>query len=212
MRHARAASQASRKQQSFTRSPNDRRRAECRFLSLSQPHRENHFYLAHPELQRPDPEDASETAHWSAFAYEQNLNLIQIWSRVFESELGSIPDELVSPCCGQFVVSRAAIQRHPRLFYQVGQGTWSGRAAGRRSARETRKRRCAAQEALHWLQHSHLDDFWSGLIFEHTWSYLFSGEANYTHPPVCSFHACDPQAHPATIPWKALVDPSYPTY
>lgn len=91
----------------------------CRFLSISRPQRNSTFFFREPQRQRPAPDDTSERAHWSEFAFQQNQHIPTAWPSLFEAELGSLPEELTSPCCGQFAVSRQRVLAHPKSFYQV---------------------------------------------------------------------------------------------
>lgn len=91
----------------------------CRFLSMSRPQRMNTFYFLEPDKQKPDPSDTSETAHWMQFAFEQNLLIRRVWSDLFQSELGDIPEVVTVPGSGQFAVTSRHIRQHPRVFYQV---------------------------------------------------------------------------------------------
>lgn len=43
--------------------------------------------------------------------------LAQAWSEYFGQHLGPLPSLVSAPCCAEFVVSRAAIQRRPKEFY-----------------------------------------------------------------------------------------------
>ena len=91
----------------------------CRFMSMSRPLKNSLFYFKNPEINKPDEGDTTETARWSQFAYEQNVNIRAHWPELFEDELGPIPYVLRSPNCGQFVVTRERVQAHPKAFWQV---------------------------------------------------------------------------------------------
>lgn len=133
------------------------------FLGLSRPQRMSTFYFGDPDKHKPSPGTDAELAHWMEFALQQNQVIKVAWPQLFKAELGPIPNELTSACCGQFVVTRERILSHPRSFYQG---------------------------LLRWLRVSEMDSFWAGLIFEHTWSYIFGAGTNYTHPPDCKFSHC----------------------
>ncbi len=42
---------------------------------------------------------------------------LQAWEEFFGNHLGPLPPVLSGPCCSEFVVSAAAIRRHPLKFY-----------------------------------------------------------------------------------------------
>ena len=43
--------------------------------------------------------------------------LAQMWDQVFQGALGALPAVVHSPCCAEFVVSRARILQRSREFY-----------------------------------------------------------------------------------------------
>lgn len=90
-----------------------------RFLGMNRPQRTNTFYFLESYKQKPDPKDTSETAHWTQFAYEQNLLIQQHWRELFHEELGEMPITLTAAAGGQFAATKKSLTRHPRKFYQV---------------------------------------------------------------------------------------------
>lgn len=49
---------------------------------------------------------------------KQMATLRDIWPDVFQEELGALPSKWLTHCCAQFQVSRDAVQRHPKEFYE----------------------------------------------------------------------------------------------
>jgi len=41
-----------------------------------------------------------------------------IWRELFQSEIGPVPKHWRTPCCAQFLVTKEAVQGHPKSFYQ----------------------------------------------------------------------------------------------
>lgn len=51
--------------------------------------------------------------------YPKQMDTVKsVWSEVFEQELGPLPKHWLTHCCAQFEVTRDAIRRHPRRFYE----------------------------------------------------------------------------------------------
>jgi hypothetical protein len=44
--------------------------------------------------------------------------LQRVYPELFAAELGALPERWLTHCCAQFEVTREAIQRHPRAFYE----------------------------------------------------------------------------------------------
>lgn len=91
----------------------------CRFMSMSRPVKNSLFYFKDPSINKPAENDSSETARWSQFAYEQNINIKAHWEELFLDELGPIPDILQSPNCGQFAVTKDRVRARSKEFWQV---------------------------------------------------------------------------------------------
>jgi hypothetical protein len=86
----------------------------------------------------------------AAACFPAQLAILNPHKHVIEAAFGmSLPlEELRFNCCGQFYVSRAAIQRHPRQAYQA---------------------------AYDWLMTTPLHSRDSGRLLEYTWHLLFTG-------------------------------------
>eukprot|EP01113_Clastostelium_recurvatum_P005347 TRINITY_DN12394_c0_g1_i1.p1 TRINITY_DN12394_c0_g1~~TRINITY_DN12394_c0_g1_i1.p1 ORF type:complete len:336 (+),score=31.56 TRINITY_DN12394_c0_g1_i1:151-1008(+) len=74
------------------------------------------------------------------------LTIVQVWDDLFRDELGDLPEDLLGPCCAQFAITREAILKHPKAFYQ---------------------------KILNWLLTTPMETYWSGRVLEHTWHYIF---------------------------------------
>jgi hypothetical protein len=88
---------------------------------------------------------------------ELELTTKDVWTELHP--LDPMPDNLSTPCCGQFAVSRETILNHPQDQYMK----W----------RE-------------WLFNTNLTDATSGRVWEFTWHYVFSGKAQVCpEPHIC---------------------------
>jgi len=84
----------------------------------------------------PIPHDAKE---WSTIA--------EVWDSLYAPELGyPLPEEINCPCCAQFAVTRNAILRRSKNFYQ---------------------------NMLNWLLTTEMETHYSGRVLEHTWHLIF---------------------------------------
>ncbi|KAI1389615.1 uncharacterized protein F4822DRAFT_398964 [Hypoxylon trugodes] len=79
------------------------------------------------------------------------LEEIYMWE-AFSENFGTddVPEILAGPCCSQFAVTKEAIRRRPKSQYRT---------------------------SMNWLVETHWDDYITGRIWEHFWSWLFRGEA-----------------------------------
>ena len=56
--------------------------------------------------------------HWSYKDEARDAQtLAEVWKEVFLGALGPLPPLIHSPCCAEFVVTRAQIVQRPRDFY-----------------------------------------------------------------------------------------------
>lgn len=49
---------------------------------------------------------------------KQMATLKQVWANVFQDELGPLPQRWLTHCCAQFEVTRSAVHRHRKAFYE----------------------------------------------------------------------------------------------
>ena len=93
----------------------------------------------------------------------------EVWSQLHPDK--PLPKTLSAPCCAQFAVSRDRIRSISRRQFEI----WRD-----------------------WLIGSKLEDRISGRIWEYTWHYIFSGQADlcpHSHSCYCGgFNVCFPSA------------------
>ena len=106
---------------------------------------------------------------WSSKLLDEVQNckarlILQVWTDLYEAELGDLPSELQAPCCAEFIVSRERILAHSRDFY------------------------------IHmrdWIIDTELGRYRSGRVFEYMWHVIF-GEPNIIDAvPECQLLYCD---------------------
>ncbi|KAK9811078.1 hypothetical protein WJX73_000416 [Symbiochloris irregularis] len=112
-----------------------------------------------PEQAPPRPEIV-----WDDLRISMSRNYAQMWSLLFEKELGQMPEYVHAPCCAEFVVSAERVRKHSKQFYA---------------------------SLLDWLRHTSNDRFWAGRIFEYVWHIVFGEEPIYTAPQKFMQHGSD---------------------
>jgi len=78
----------------------------------------------------------------------QKRSFISAWKEMFRHV--PVPDQVGTPCCAQFAVSRWTIRNHPRQYYEKLQ---------------------------HWLLQTEQPDELSGRVFEYLWHIMFGMDA-----------------------------------
>ena len=92
--------------------------------------------------------------------------MLQMWDDVMAAELGPLPARLSAPCCGNFMVSRDRILKHPKRFYQELRG---------------------------WLLTTTIGDYRTSIVFEYLWAYMFGEAAEIEPLEKCLLLVCDKQ-------------------
>ncbi|KAK9808172.1 hypothetical protein WJX73_005073 [Symbiochloris irregularis] len=96
--------------------------------------------------------------------WADSVELEQVWNQTFAAEMGAIPKELHAPCCAEFIVARKRILAHPLAFYV---------------------------HLRNWIQHTELDRYRSGRVFEYMWHHMFGEPAVIQPVPECELLICE---------------------
>lgn len=89
---------------------------------------------------------------------------LQVWSELYEDELGELPEELSAPCCAEFIVSRERILAHSKDFYV---------------------------HMRDWIMETELGRYRSGRVFEYMWHVIFGEGHVLPAVPECVLLHCD---------------------
>ena len=112
-----------------------------------------------------NPLDAppSDEVVWDELRVNQSRLFAEVWEELFASSIGQMPQYVHSPCCAEFLVSRARIHARPLSFYE---------------------------DCLNWLEATSSDRYWAGRIFEYVWHIIFGEPALYYAPDRCELLYC----------------------
>ena len=96
-------------------------------------------------------------------------DLARVWPKLFSAIAPKVPEVLLSWCCAQFVVTRAAVRARPRAFYEA---------------------------IYEWLNNRDLvlgnvTSFISSRVLEQTWHMIFGMPPAADILPVCDVFHCD---------------------
>ncbi|KAF2877356.1 hypothetical protein BDV95DRAFT_481388, partial [Massariosphaeria phaeospora] len=78
----------------------------------------------------------------------QERAMASVWPKLFGNAT-AVPRVIATPCCAQFAVSRAQVEKRPKGDYE---------------------------RFLGWLEETPLDDYTSGRVFEYLWHVIFGRE------------------------------------